>query len=184
MATEGYPSENKLEGVQGREATPEEIARRDAYRQGRSDANYAQNQLRNQEQAAAYAREESSAASGVVVGLLIALLAGAVGVALYFLTGSRSNPVPATAPTIERESVIERETTVIERDNPAPDVSLPDVQVEVPEVSVPDVNVNVPEVNAPDVSLPGSQGAQSDSSAGMSAEPDATEPAAEAPPAQ
>lgn len=138
-------SDQSLSGVHGREATPEEVARRDGYVKGRNDENYAQGNLRAQERIAAEssarARENNSAASGMLLGLVVAALAAGVGAALYFLAGDRSNNVaPVAAPQIE-ERTIERETTVIEREVPTPPVSLPDVQVDVPEVNLPDIDV-------------------------------------------
>ncbi len=154
-----------LGGVRGREATPEEIARRDGYVKGRTDENYVQGGLRSQERVAAQAQVNDSAASGMIIGITIAVLAALVGAALYFLTGDRNNVAPVAVPQIERERTIEKETTVIEREVPSPDVSLPDVQVDVP-----DVQVNVPEVPAPDVNI-------TNEAPAPAAEPKAEEPA-------
>lgn len=139
MAINNNLNDQPLPGVHGREATPEEIARRDGYVRGRSDETYVQGHLRNQERADAQARANDSAAGGMLFGIILAILAAGVGAVVYFLTGDRTIPTPA--PQVERERVIERETTIIERDNPAPAVELPDVQVDVPEVSLPDINI-------------------------------------------
>ena len=58
-----------LSGVSGRPATPEEIAKREGYVQGRSDEDYVQRNLRSQEGAIAQSRADDSAASGLLVGL-------------------------------------------------------------------------------------------------------------------
>ena len=94
-------------------------------------------------------RADDNAASGLLLGLFIALLAAGVGAALYFLSGDRTAPV--AVPQIQKETTTEKETTIIERDNSQPAVEPPDVQVNVPEVSVPEVSA--PEVNVPDVNI-------------------------------
>ncbi len=133
----------ELSGVQGRPVTPEEVARHDGYVEGRTDESYAQGTLRTQDRTAAQAQANDSAASGLLIGLLVALIAAGAGAALYFLTGDRTEPAPVAVPQIEKETV--KETTVIEREMPSSDVSLPDVQINVPDVAVPDVNV--PDIN-------------------------------------
>ncbi|MEL7331369.1 MAG: hypothetical protein AAFN12_03935 [Cyanobacteria bacterium J06560_2] len=140
MTLNNNPSKPNLSGVHGHEATPEELARRDGYVQGRADENYTQGALRSQEHAAAQAQVNDSAASGMLTGLLLAILAAGVGAGIYFLTGDRTNVAPVAVPQIEKETT--RETTIIEREVPSPDVSLPDVQIDVPEVDVPDVMIN------------------------------------------
>ena len=134
------------EGVTGREPTPEEVARHDGYIRGRNDENYVQGSVRSQERAVTQARANDNAASGMVFGLCIALLAAGAGVAAYFLLGDRPDVVPVSVPQIEREKTIEKETTVIERDSAPPAVTLPDV-------NVPDVNIQVPEIQTPDVNI-------------------------------
>lgn len=140
MAATNSGSE-RLDNVQGRPATPEEVARRDGYVQGRNDEYVTQNQVRMQEHTVARTQSDNSAASGLLTGLLIASMAAGIGAALYFLMGDRTNVVPVSAPQIERETVREKETTVIEREAPTPDVSMPDVQIDVPDVSMPEVNI-------------------------------------------
>ncbi|MGB3571608.1 MAG: hypothetical protein WA901_11430 [Phormidesmis sp.] len=138
------PSNQEISGVHGRPATPEELARRDGYVKGRNDENYAQGTIRTHERVAAQAQANDSAASGLLIGLLVALVAAGAGAALYFLTGDRTNTVPVAVPQIEKETT--KETTVIEREVPSSDVSLPDVQINVPDV-------NVPAIDAPDVNI-------------------------------
>lgn len=140
MTTHNPDNEN-LSGVRGRPATPEEVAQRNGYVKGRSDEYATQNQMRAQERAIAQTHADNSAASGLLTGLLLAMLAAGVGAALYFLTGDRTNVTPAVAPQIERETVREKETTIIEREVSAPEVNIPDVRVNVPDVSLPDVNI-------------------------------------------
>ena len=134
------PNDPNIDGVQGREATPEEIARRDGYVQGRTDENYVQGAVRGQERANAQAIANDSAASGLVVGLMIALLAAGVGAAVYFL--ARPEPAPVVAPEAEKTPQVQKETvrerTIIERQTPAP---APDVNISVPETPAPDVNI-------------------------------------------
>ncbi len=134
MAINDRPSDQNLSGVRGREATPEEIAQRDGYVQGRTDENYVQQNLRGQERVIAQSRADDNAASGMLLGLFIALLAAGVGAALYFLGGDRTAPV--AVPQIQKETTIEKETTIIEKDNSQPAVELPDVQVDVPDVNI------------------------------------------------
>ncbi len=141
MASSNHPDNDNLDGVHGRPATPEEIAQRDGYARGRNDENYVQRNMREQERIIAQSRANDSAASGMVFGLVIALLAAGAGAAFFFLGGmGRDRPeiTPAEAPQIQKE-VIEKETTIIERQAPA--VSLPDVQVDIPEIKVPDIDV-------------------------------------------
>ncbi len=134
MAINNRPSDQNLSGVRGREATPEEIAQRDGYVQGRTDENYVQQNLRGQERVVAQSRADDNAASGMLLGLFIALLAAGVGAALYFLSGDRTAPV--AVPQIQKETTTEKETTIIEKDNSQPAVTLPDVQVDVPDVNI------------------------------------------------
>lgn len=151
MTTNDNLSNQQPDNTIGRQPTPEEVARRDGYVRGRNDENYVQDSVRSQERAVVQARANDSAASGIVFGLCIALLAAGAGAAIYFLMGDRTEVAPVTVPQIEREKTIERETTVIERESPAPTVDVPDVNV--PDVNVPDVNIQVPEVDAPDVNI-------------------------------
>jgi len=166
-------SNQEISGVHGRPATPEELARRDGYVKGRNDESYAQGTIRTHERIAAQSQANDSAASGLLVGLLVAVIAAGAGVALYFLTGDRTNPAPVAVPQIERETT--KETTVIEREAPSPDVSLPDVQINVPDVNVPDVNVPDVNVNVPDA---GAANEAPEPAAEPKAEP-APEPASE-----
>ncbi len=113
-----------------RNTPDEEAAKRAGYVQGRNDENYVQNDLARDR---AVATTNDSAASGLVFGLIIALLAALIGGAFYLLSGDRSNNVvPVAVPQTETETTNE--------------IQLPDVNVNVPEV-------NVPEVNVPDVNI-------------------------------
>lgn len=169
MTTPNNTSNSNISGVHGRAATPEEIARRDGYVQGRSDENYVQGSMRNQERAIARAEANDSAASGVLIGLSLAVLATLAGAAVYFITGDHTQVAPVAEPDIiERETVRENntETTIIERESAAPSPSVPDVQIDVPDVQLPDVNVT------------------NEAPAEPAAEPKATEPEAAAPEAE
>ena len=169
MAIDDNPNNPNIDGVRGREATPEEIARRDGYVQGRNDENVVQGTARSRERAAAQAAANDSAASGLVVGLIIALLAAGVGAAVYFLADPEPTPVVAPKvekePQVQREIIREKETTIIERDNSTP-------------APAPDVNVSVPETPAPDVNIINQEPAEPEPAAEPAPEP---EPAVEAP---
>ncbi len=134
------PNDPNIDGIRGREATPEEIARRDGYVQGRTDENYVQGAVRGQERVNAQEIANDSAASGLIVGLMIALLAAGVGAAVYFL--ARPEPAPVVTPEVEKTPQVQKETvrekTIIERQAPAP---APDVNISVPETPAPDVNI-------------------------------------------
>ncbi|MGB3765629.1 MAG: hypothetical protein WA947_03650 [Phormidesmis sp.] len=136
------PNDPNIDGVKGREATPEEIARRDGYVQGRTDENYVQGAVRGQERVNAQAAANDGAASGLIVGLTIALLAAGIGAAVYFL--SSPEPTPVAAPEIEQTPQVQkevvREKTIIERETPA-SAPAPDVNISVPETPTPDVNI-------------------------------------------
>lgn len=136
-------NDSSINGIQGREATPEEIARRDGYVQGRNDENYVQGSVRAQERAAAQTAANDGAASGLIVGLMIALLAGAVGAAVYFLSTDSTTPVVAPeveqAPKVEREII--KEKTIIERNNTTTPAPTPEVNVETAPAPAPDVNI-------------------------------------------
>lgn len=140
MAINNTPDEQNIEGVRGRPATPEEIAQRDGYVRGRQDESHVQRDLRDRDlreydRVIAQSRANDNAASGVVFGIAIAVVAAGVGIAAYFLLGGNDNSLtPAEAPPVQRETVIERET-IIERPNAAPAESLPDVQIDVPDVN-------------------------------------------------
>lgn len=128
--------------VKGRPASPEEVAYRDGYIRGRATEDQAQNQQRHMDdiraEQMAQARANESASSGLLAGLLIAIIAACIGGGAYYFTRDTE---PATT-----EAPVERETTIIERtvennreiiQNP-PEVNLPDIQV-------PEVDVTVPE---------------------------------------
>ena len=133
------PTNQDLGGVKGRPATPEEIAKREGYVQGRSDEDYVQRNLRSQESAIAQSRADDSAASGLLLGLLIALLAAGAGAAFYFLGGDRTPTAPVAAPPVQKETI--KEKTIIEKQSSPPAVSAPDVNITVPDVKAPDVNI-------------------------------------------
>ena len=104
----------------------EEAAKREGYVRGRNDENYVQNDLRVRERSVVSTHD--SAASGLVFGLIIAMLAALVGGAFYFLGGDRgTNVMPVAVPQTEPETTNE--------------IKLPDVNVETPEINVPDVNI-------------------------------------------
>ena len=140
MAVNNNPNDPNIDGIRGREATPEEIARRDGYIQGRTDEHYVQGAVRGQERANAQAITNDSAASGIIVGLMIALLAAGVGAAVFFLSNREATPVvtPEVEETPQVQKEIIREKTIIERETAAP---VPDVNISAPATPAPDVNV-------------------------------------------
>ncbi len=141
MAIHDQSDSQNLHGITGREATPEEVALRDGYVEGRSDEGYQQRDLRRQERAVVQAQANDQASSGVIFGLIVAVLAAGIGATFYFLSGDRTNLVPVAVPQVQKE------TTIIEKQSPAapapaaPNVTLPDVRINVPEVKAPDVNI-------------------------------------------
>ena len=161
---------SNIDGVTRRDATPEEVARRDGYVQGRNDENYVQDNVRRQERAAAQTAVNDSATSGLVVGFLIALLAAGIGAAVYFL--GRPAPAPVAAPEVEQAPQIQREIirerTLIERENAAP-------------APAPEVNVSTPETPAPEVNIINQEPAESAPAPEAPAEPETEAPATEAP---
>lgn len=174
------PDNQNLSGVKGRRATPEEVARRDGYVQGRKDEN-SLNYTLNHRQVATQERADG-VANGVIIGLIVALLAGGIGAALYLLSSER-NVVPVSVPgSNETRTEIKLPDVNVE----APDVKVPEVRL--PDVQVPDVNVQVPEVQMPDVNvtnqvpsatdetMPAEPGTKTDSPAASS---EAQEPVAE-----
>ncbi len=178
MAINNNPNDPNIDGIHGREATPEEIARRDGYVQGRTDEDYVQGVVRGQDRVNAQAVANDSAASGLVVGLMIALLAAGVGAAIYFL--ARPEPAPVVAPKIEKAPQVQKETirekTIIEKETPAP---APDVNISVPEApAAPDVNITnqapAPAAPAPAPAAPAAEPAPEPA-------PAAEQPATEAP---
>ncbi len=100
------------ESVSARPVTRDEVNYRNGYVEG-------QNQQRIHEDIRR-TRAENSAATGTLIGLLIASIAGLVLAALYFLPGNREpqvTPAPATSPTQPRNDNQPQSTerTIIER---------------------------------------------------------------------
>lgn len=130
-----------------RKAEPDEVAYRDGYVQGRASERNLQSTNRQLEYTNQRVREDNQAVSGVVVGLVLASIVGAIAGILYFLS---QNPAVAPAPEATQAQpvapeppVIERQTTVIER--------TVDRVREVEPPAVPEVEVNIPSPQLPAV---------------------------------
>ena len=80
-------------------------------------------------------RENDSAASGLIVGITLATLAG-LGVAAYFLFNSR----PAVQQPAKNTTIIEKTREVVPVPQKAPDVNIT-VPSNPPAVELPDINV-------------------------------------------
>jgi hypothetical protein len=106
------------ETITTRPATDREIAYRNGYVQGRAleqTENYRRRtmQARIREQQARL-RAENGAASGVIIGFLIALIAAVVGSIVYF-AGDRNPEVQTPEPATTAPEPTNQETTIIER---------------------------------------------------------------------
>jgi hypothetical protein len=128
-----------------RRATPDEVAYRDGYAQGRRNEQTVQSAYRQVEYENQRIREDNSAASGVVVGLVLASLVGALAGVFYFLSQSSTvapaPEAPQAQPAAPQPPVVERQTTVIER--------TVDRVREVEPPAVPEVEINVPAPELP-----------------------------------
>ncbi|MBW4688438.1 MAG: hypothetical protein KME40_25950 [Komarekiella atlantica HA4396-MV6] len=98
------------------------------------------------------ARDNSNAASGLLVGLLLASLVGLVGGVLFFLNQRNDTPAPVTSPIVvpqrpEAKQPPEKETTIIEKTR---DVLVPVPQQQAPAPQPPaappqqDINISIP----------------------------------------
>lgn len=131
------------DAVTVREATPDEVAYSDGYRQGQQAGRVAE-----QRRAEAYARhdaqrarEASNAMNGLLLGLIVATAVGLLIGAIAYVTRT-DNPAEPLAPA-ETEQIPEN-TTIIERTREV--VPVPS------EIETPDVNVDIvaPEPAAPE----------------------------------
>jgi hypothetical protein len=120
--------------VHGRHVTPDEASYRDGYVKGQFD----QNSPTARDQ---YAREQISEsngmANGLVIGLVLAAIAGVVGGTVYYYNRTETAPTPVAAPASpqpqQRTTVIER--TIERTKEAAPNVQVPNVQINVPQPS-------------------------------------------------
>jgi hypothetical protein len=117
------------DGATRREVNPDPATYRDGYQQGRESERYA---IENQQ-----ARENESAAGGLLIGLLLAGLA-ALGAGAYYLLNNQNREVePAPVINVPAPSQSPQTTErIIERVVPVPQAP--------PEVKIPDVNISVP----------------------------------------
>lgn len=145
MTTENH---NFKKSIKGRQATPQEVAYRDGYVQGKVNEYHEQRYRRAKDaqihEHRARVRENESAASGLLLGLLLAAILGTAGAIFYFM-GRDSveppviNPEPAQ-PESNQSNAEPGNTTIIERtvertERAAPrssTVDLPDVNVQLP----------------------------------------------------
>lgn len=131
-ANQNLSNQELSEGLTQRSAVQDRAGYQDGYWQGRYS------ERRNQAERRAY--EEDSAASGLILGLLLAALAG-LGLGTYFFLNEQNRTPVVTPPTIRipnaspspssqvRERIIERDRVV-----PVPQQapSMPDVNITVP----------------------------------------------------
>jgi hypothetical protein len=141
---------NFVDGVTRREATHDPANYRDGYWQGRESERHA---VENQQ-----ARENESAASGLLIGLLLAGLAALGAGAYYLLNNQNREVVPAPVINVPAPDQSPQTTErIIERVVPVPQAP--------PEVNIPtpNVNISVPNPVAPSPAAP-APAAQSQSS--------------------
>lgn len=113
------------DAVNARPVTRDEVSYRNGYVEGQNRQRVHEDIQRN--------RAENSAATGTLIGILIASIAGLVLAALYFLPGNRESqitPAPATSPAQSQDDTQDTQpegtnrTTIIERERvrevPAP----------------------------------------------------------------
>ena len=147
--------------VKGRPASPEEIAYRDGYVRGRATEETAQRRYQRlenlQAEQIARSRANESASSGILLGLLLAIIAACIGGVAYYIA---REPEAATT-----DAPVERETTIIERtiENSREVIQNPP-EVNLPTIEAPDIEVNVPELPGADSSAPTEAAGDSDTS--------------------
>lgn len=144
------------QSINGRPATNEETSYRNGYVEGRNADNLAQNENRHLREENQRLRENSSATSGLFIGIIISALA-ILGATAFFLLNPDNQPTQTT----ETEREPEKETTVIERtvEKTQELVPIPQSPPENSSETVvePKLEINVPEVEVPEVKIPGSQ---------------------------
>ncbi|NJN86586.1 MAG: hypothetical protein HC881_10080 [Leptolyngbyaceae cyanobacterium SL_7_1] len=152
--------------IHARPATPDEVAYRDGYAQGRTKEQAAQSAYRRVEYENQRLREDNSAANGavngVVIGLVLASLVGAIAGAFYFLSQNPTvAPVPEAPqaqPAAPQPPVVERQTTVIERTvdrvREVQPPTVPEVEVTIPAPELPAVEPVQPETVQPEAVQP------------------------------
>lgn len=126
----------------------QEVGYREGYRTGRDSE-------RLYQQEASSAREENSAASGLIIGLALASLAAFAGGAIYFLN-ERNEPVQQTAPSTQvvpvpvpdnsQPRTTNKETTIIERtiDRTQKAVPVPQQPATNSDAKAPNINIELP----------------------------------------
>lgn len=126
-------SNDSQDNIHGRKVTPDEVSYRDGYVEGQSTE---RSQIVSDQYAREEIREGNGVASGLVIGLAFAAIAGLVAGGLYLTTRSETNTAPVAAPVVAPASPQpQRNTTIIERtiERAAPAVQAPDVQINVPQ---------------------------------------------------
>ena len=118
--------------IKGRPATPDEVAYRDGYVQGRVAQDNAQRA------AHARAQADSSAANGFLWGLLVVVIAVTAGGVFYYM--GRGDIESPETPEVNVETPDAPDVTNINLEAP----ELPEINVETPEL--PEVNVDAPEL--------------------------------------
>jgi hypothetical protein len=126
----------------------QEVGYREGYRTGRDSERLSQ-------QEASSAREENSAASGLIIGFALASLAALAGGTIYFLN-ARNEPVQQTAPSTQvvpvpvpdnsQPRTSNKETTIIERtiDRTQKAVPVPQQPATNSDADAPNINIELP----------------------------------------
>lgn len=123
-----------------------EVAYREGYQTGRDSERLSQQETYS-------AREENSAASGLIIGLALASLAALAGGTIYFLN-ARNEPVEKTAPSTQVVPVPDnsqprtnnKETTIIERtiDKTQKAIPVPQQPATNSDADAPNINIELP----------------------------------------
>jgi hypothetical protein len=128
----------------------QEVAYREGYQTGRDSERLSQQETYS-------AREENSAASGLIIGLALASLAALAGGTIYFLN-ARNEPVEQTAPSTQvvpvpvpvpdnsQPRTSNKETTIIERtiDKTQKAVPVPQQPATNSDADAPKINIEIP----------------------------------------
>lgn len=121
------------------------VHNRDAYRDGYVHGQVSEHRHLEHDRSV---RENNSAATGLLLGVSLAALAGLAGAGVYFFT-QQNEPVPTTpviqapAPEVSEPQNTRSETTIIERTVDRTREIVPVPQQQAP-ASEPEVNINIP----------------------------------------
>jgi hypothetical protein len=138
MANQQFNSDSSFDkssksNVYGRKVTPDEVSYRDGYVEGQLDRD---SQATREQYAREQISESNGVANGLLIGLVLAAIAGVVGGTLYYYNRTETAPAvvaPASPQPQQRTTIIER--TIERTREAAPDVQVPNVQINVPQPS-------------------------------------------------